>query len=230
MYAESEEEMTEWVAALTSASQLDVVDSPVEPKAAAPSTPPEPIELPRREVSRSVYSTRPIEEKRNPLFRKSAMEMAPVVPVQRERPTFAMPLSPVGIDGVILPCIRSLNERFLHEDGLFRISADLAVLMRVRDQLEKGERDLSMVNDPHAIAGALKQFMRDDSKDPVLTYDMYDEIIAIADVKDLAEQFQRMRSALKAIPPHHGALLRHLMTFLHKVAEHSSVNRYECFC
>eukprot|EP00698_Gefionella_okellyi_P005550 TRINITY_DN15058_c0_g1_i1.p1 TRINITY_DN15058_c0_g1~~TRINITY_DN15058_c0_g1_i1.p1 ORF type:complete len:1261 (-),score=433.54 TRINITY_DN15058_c0_g1_i1:71-3853(-) len=199
VHAETEDELTEWIAALQIATGQALTKGAAGP------------------------APKDGEAGRNPLFKETAKSMAEKT---KPHPVFGMPVSPVGIDGIVLPCIRVLESSSMDEEGLFRLSADPSAIQQVCAFLEAGQSDLSnMAGEPHAIACALKKYIRDESMDPLLTYDLYDEVVSLADVSDEMARVNRLREALKSLPSQNGALLRYLLAFLQNVASQSASNK-----
>jgi hypothetical protein len=62
-------------------------------------------------------------------------------------------------------------------EGIFRLSGAAAEIQELKQDFDKGnDVDLQDCNDPHVVAGLLKQFLRE-LPDPIFTYDMYDNFI-----------------------------------------------------
>ena len=67
--------------------------------------------------------------------------------------------------------------------GIFRVGGGAAKLRKVRAVLEGGKLDLFVYNaqdDIHAVAGALKQYLRE-LPEPLLTLDLYDRWMIAAE-------------------------------------------------
>lgn len=62
----------------------------------------------------------------------------------------------------------------LETEGLFRRSPNTAVVRDLQTRINQGEK--VVLNDPHVAAVLLKTFLRE-LKEPLLTFDLYDEII-----------------------------------------------------
>lgn len=81
------------------------------------------------------------------------------------------------IPPIVRKCVDSLSiSGVIDTEGLFRRSGSLVVINDIKKRVNTGENvDFTDV-DTHAIAGLLKTFLRD-LKEPLLTYELYDEII-----------------------------------------------------
>lgn len=63
----------------------------------------------------------------------------------------------------------------LETEGIFRRSANMSVIKELQSACNRGE-PLQFRNDPHNAAVLLKTFFRD-LEEPLLTFDLYDEIM-----------------------------------------------------
>lgn len=80
---------------------------------------------------------------------------------------------------VIPPIVQQLVEYLdcpdaLETEGLFRRSANTAVVRELQMKINQGEN--VKFEDPHVAAVLLKTFLRE-LREPLLTYDLYDEIV-----------------------------------------------------
>lgn len=145
----------------------------------------------------------------------------------------------VGIDfiktynnGEIIPpvlreCVSYLRERGLETEGLFRRSANAAVLKDVQKQFNEGKRvDFAHFGDIHIPAALLKSFLRQ-LPEPILTLDLYDYIVRIQTF-DKDERLSEMRRVLKdELPEDNYFILKYVIQFLTEVAAKSEVNRMD---
>ena len=77
---------------------------------------------------------------------------------------------------VIEKCISYLRNCY-EVEGIFRKSGGAAYIDEMKKCFNRGEDvDLSTVDDPHAVSGLFKTFLRD-LPDPLLTFDLYDAFI-----------------------------------------------------
>lgn len=63
----------------------------------------------------------------------------------------------------------------METEGIFRRSANTANIKEMQRSLNRGEA-IDFCNDPHIAAVLLKTFLRD-LEEPLLTYELYDEIL-----------------------------------------------------
>lgn len=80
------------------------------------------------------------------------------------------------IPPIVRKCVDCLSiTGIIDTEGLFRRSGNYALINDIKKRVNAGENvDFTDV-DTHAIAGLLKSFLRD-LKEPLLTYELYDEI------------------------------------------------------
>ncbi|KAJ8254349.1 hypothetical protein COCON_G00209610 [Conger conger] len=108
----------------------------------------------------------------------------------------------------IQECVRMLLQTGLKEEGLFRLTAAASVVRRLKCCLDNGDIDHSEFScDPHAVAGALKSYLRE-LPEPLMTFELYNDWLKAAGEKDVADNN-----------------LRYLVQFLARLSEHQAVNR-----
>ncbi|KAG9460478.1 hypothetical protein GDO78_021566, partial [Eleutherodactylus coqui] len=75
-------------------------------------------------------------------------------------------------------CVMMLLETGMREEGLFRIAAGASKLKKLKAALDCSTSHLEeFYSDPHAVAGALKSYLRE-LPEPLMTFALYDEWIA----------------------------------------------------
>uniref|UniRef100_A0A3Q4GSF3 Rho-GAP domain-containing protein n=1 Tax=Neolamprologus brichardi TaxID=32507 RepID=A0A3Q4GSF3_NEOBR len=84
----------------------------------------------------------------------------------------------------------------MREEGLFRLAAAASVMKRLKTCLNQGTVDHSEFSmDPHAVAGALKCYLRE-LPEPLMTFDLYNDWF-----KALSEKLEQFKILLKKLPP-----------------------------
>ncbi|MGH0157734.1 UNVERIFIED_CONTAM: hypothetical protein FKN15_055968 [Acipenser sinensis] len=74
-------------------------------------------------------------------------------------------------------CVTMLLECGMQEEGLFRVAPSASKLKKLKASLDCGVLDVQEYSaDPHAIAGALKSYLRE-LPEPLMTFELYDEWI-----------------------------------------------------
>lgn len=69
-----------------------------------------------------------------------------------------------------------LNFTVIDTEGIFRRSGNISRINELKRRINEGNFFEMSSEDTHVVAGLLKTFLRDLSE-PLLTYDLYDEII-----------------------------------------------------
>uniref|UniRef100_A0A3B4XSJ6 Rac GTPase-activating protein 1 n=1 Tax=Seriola lalandi dorsalis TaxID=1841481 RepID=A0A3B4XSJ6_SERLL len=128
-------------------------------------------------------------------------------------------MSPM-IPPLVVHCISEIEQRGLHEAGLYRLSgADRTV----KDLKEKFLRSktvpvLSKVDDIHAITGLLKDFLRN-LKEPLLTFRLNRPFMDAAEVSDDDNSIALMYQTIGDLPQPNRDTLAFLVLHLQRVAD-----------
>uniref|UniRef100_A0A8C3P3L6 SH3 domain-binding protein 1 n=1 Tax=Cyanoderma ruficeps TaxID=181631 RepID=A0A8C3P3L6_9PASS len=122
-------------------------------------------------------------------------------------------------------CVMMLLASGMKEEGLFRLAAGASVLRKLKSSLASGSNALEeFYSDPHAVAGALKSYLRE-LPQPLMTFELYDEWVKVASLKDIDSRVQSLRDTCSRLPQDSYNNLRYLIKFLAKLAEHQEVNK-----
>ncbi|XP_041337599.1 SH3 domain-binding protein 1 [Pyrgilauda ruficollis] len=122
-------------------------------------------------------------------------------------------------------CVMMLLASGMKEEGLFRLAAGASVLRKLKSSLASGSNALEeFYSDPHAVAGALKSYLRE-LPQPLMTFELYDEWVKVASLKDTDSRLQSLRDTCSRLPQDSYNNLRYLIKFLAKLAEHQEVNK-----
>ncbi|XP_047465571.1 SH3 domain-binding protein 1 [Mugil cephalus] len=125
----------------------------------------------------------------------------------------------------IQECIHMLLRTGMREEGLFRLAAAASVVKRLKTCLDQETVDHSEFSmDPHAVAGALKCYLRE-LPEPLMTFELYSEWFKAAGEKDLPEKLEQFRILLKKLPPENYNNLRYLVQFLSLLSEQQAINK-----
>ncbi|XP_033944712.1 rho GTPase-activating protein 17b isoform X3 [Pseudochaenichthys georgianus] len=136
--------------------------------------------------------------------------------LQRSSREIALPLE---------ACVMMLLETGMKEEGLFRIAAGASKLKKLKAALDCSTSQLEeFYSDPHAVAGALKSYLRE-LPEPLMTFGLYDEWTQASNVSDSDKRLQALWVACDHLPKTHKANLRYLVKFLAKLAQDSDVNK-----
>lgn len=122
-------------------------------------------------------------------------------------------------------CVHMLLQTGMKEEGLFRLAAAASVVKRLKSSLDQGSVEHSeFSSDPHAVAGALKSYLRE-LPEPLMTFDLYSDWFRAAGEKDLTEKLKQFRVLLEKLPAENYNNLRYLVQFLSLLSEQQAVNK-----
>ncbi|XP_029810469.1 SH3 domain-binding protein 1 isoform X2 [Suricata suricatta] len=122
-------------------------------------------------------------------------------------------------------CVMMLLSEGMKEEGLFRLAAGASVLKRLKQTMALDPRGLQeFSSDPHAVAGALKSYLRE-LPEPLMTFDLYDDWMKAASLKEPGARLEALQEACGRLPQNNLNNLRYLMKFLARLAEEQEVNK-----
>ncbi|XP_062930368.1 rho GTPase-activating protein 44-like isoform X6 [Mobula hypostoma] len=148
-----------------------------------------------------------------------------------EKPSFGKPLEEhLAISGreIAFPveaCVTMLLECGMQEEGLFRVAASASKLKKLKASLDCGVLDVQEYSvDPHAVAGALKSYLRE-LPEPLMTLELYDEWIQASNIQDQDKRLQALWNACEKLPKANYNNFRYLIKFLAKLTEYQDANK-----
>ncbi|XP_067403871.1 rho GTPase-activating protein 44 isoform X2 [Emydura macquarii macquarii] len=148
-----------------------------------------------------------------------------------EKPSFGKPLEEhLAVSGreIAFPieaCVTMLLECGMQEEGLFRVAPSASKLKKLKAALDCCVLDVQEYSaDPHAIAGALKSYLRE-LPEPLMTFELYDEWIQASNIQDQAKRLQALWNACEKLPKANYSNLRYLAKFLAKLTEYQDANK-----
>nr|CAI5848506.1 unnamed protein product [Callosobruchus analis] len=124
---------------------------------------------------------------------------------------------------VVKQCVEYLDQPdALETEGLFRRSANAVKVRALKEAANRGEK--LVFEDPHEAAVLLKKFLRD-LKEPLLTYELYDEIVQFQSWNK--DEQLRLVSILvmEKLPEDNYKVLKYIINFLSRVMERSDLNK-----
>ncbi|XP_034448797.1 rho GTPase-activating protein 44 isoform X6 [Hippoglossus hippoglossus] len=122
-------------------------------------------------------------------------------------------------------CVTMLLECGMQEEGLFRVAPSASKLKKLKASLDCGVLDvLEYSSDPHAIAGALKSYLRE-LPEPLMTTELYDEWIQASNIQDMDKRLQALMAACEKLPTDNSNNFRYLVKFLAKLSEYQDSNK-----
>ncbi|XP_037664176.1 rho GTPase-activating protein 44 isoform X3 [Choloepus didactylus] len=148
-----------------------------------------------------------------------------------EKPSFGKPLEEhLTISGreIAFPieaCVTMLLECGMQEEGLFRVAPSASKLKKLKAALDCCVVDVQEYSaDPHAVAGALKSYLRE-LPEPLLTFELYDEWIQASNIQEQDKRLQALWNACEKLPKANYNNIRYLIKFLSKLSEYQDINK-----
>ncbi|XP_075707924.1 rac GTPase-activating protein 1 [Rhinoderma darwinii] len=132
---------------------------------------------------------------------------------------FTPPTSPM-IPPLVVHCVSEIEQRGLHETGLYRISGCDRTVKDLKEKFLRGKSVplLSKVDDIHAVCGFLKDFLRN-LKEPLLTFRLNKPFMTAAEISDDDNSIAAIYQAVDELPAANRDTLAFLMIHLQRVAE-----------
>lgn len=122
-------------------------------------------------------------------------------------------------------CVMMLLETGMQEEGLFRIAAGASKLKKLKAALDCSTSQLEeFYSDPHAVAGALKSYLRE-LPEPLMTYQLYEEWIHASNISDPDKRLQALWVVCDMLPKAYKTNFRYLLKFLARLSLESDVNK-----
>ncbi|XP_029563959.1 rho GTPase-activating protein 44 isoform X8 [Salmo trutta] len=148
-----------------------------------------------------------------------------------EKPCYGKPLEEhLALSGrdIAFPieaCVTMLLECGMQEEGLFRVAPSASKLKKLKASLDCGVMDVQEYSiDPHAIAGALKSYLRE-LPEPLMTFELYDEWIQASNIQDQDKRLQALLTACEKLPLANGNNFKYLIKFLAKLDDYQDENK-----
>nr|CAB3222840.1 rho GTPase-activating protein 17 [Phallusia mammillata] len=138
--------------------------------------------------------------------------------LQGSKREIALPLEACAL------CILALGAK---EEGIFRIGGGAGKLKKFRALVDGGVLDLAEYeaqDDIHAVAGALKQYLRE-LPEPLLTHKLHDEWLHAASIQNNDDKLQEIWTIIDKLPEENKANFRYLIKFCAVIAEHQELNK-----
>eukprot|EP00019_Armaparvus_languidus_P009183 CAMPEP_0168603034 /NCGR_PEP_ID=MMETSP0420-20121227/14486_1 /TAXON_ID=498008 /ORGANISM="Pessonella sp." /LENGTH=725 /DNA_ID=CAMNT_0008641933 /DNA_START=402 /DNA_END=2579 /DNA_ORIENTATION=+ len=134
----------------------------------------------------------------------------------------------LGIPLLVEDLVGYLETRGMDTNGLFRESGKAELVEDILDGYEAGKpKDLSRVDDVHAVAVALKTYYKKRLPQPFLDVEFAGEYLRHKDVRPAAARVRAQRGVIDRMPKSKVDELRHLLNFLHNVAQHKAKNKMD---
>uniref|UniRef100_A0A671NH91 Rac GTPase-activating protein 1 n=1 Tax=Sinocyclocheilus anshuiensis TaxID=1608454 RepID=A0A671NH91_9TELE len=124
------------------------------------------------------------------------------------------------IPSLVVHCVNEIEQRGLHETGLYRVSGSDRVVKDLKEKFLRGKTVplLSKVEDIHAITGLLKDFLRN-LKEPLLTFRLNRAFMDAAELSDDDNSIALMYQNISDLPQPNRDTLAFLIIHLQRVAQ-----------
>ncbi|KAJ8915778.1 hypothetical protein NQ315_004590 [Exocentrus adspersus] len=129
----------------------------------------------------------------------------------------------VLIPPVVKHCVEYLDQPdALETEGIFRRSANAVRIRTLKEVANLGHKPV--FEDAHEAAVLLKKFLRE-LKEPLLTYELYDEIVQFQ-CWNKDEQLRQVSTLImEKLPEDNYKVLKYIISFLSRVMERSDLNK-----
>ncbi|TWW57028.1 rac GTPase-activating protein 1 [Takifugu flavidus] len=123
------------------------------------------------------------------------------------------------IPALVVHCINEIENRGLHETGLYRLSGADRQVKELKEKFLRCKTVpvLSKVDDIHVITGVLKDFLRN-LKEPLLTFSLNRPFMEAAEISDDDNSIAQMYQTIGDLPLPNRDTLAYLIIHLQKVA------------
>nr|XP_023660740.1 rac GTPase-activating protein 1 [Paramormyrops kingsleyae] len=124
------------------------------------------------------------------------------------------------IPSLVVHCVNEIEQRGLHETGLYRLSGVDRTVKELKEKFLRGKTVpvLSKVEDIHAICGVLKDFLRN-LKEPLLTFRLNRAFMEAAETTDDDNSIALMYQTISDLPQANRDTLAFLMIHLQRVSQ-----------
>ncbi|XP_043970984.1 rac GTPase-activating protein 1 [Gambusia affinis] len=124
------------------------------------------------------------------------------------------------IPPLVVHCVSEIEQRGLHEAGLYRLSGADRTVKDLKDKFLRSKTVpvLSKVDDIHAITGLLKDFLRN-LKEPLLTFRLNRAFMDAAEVSDEDNSVALMYQTISDLPQANRDTLAFMILHLKRVAD-----------
>ncbi|NWX64725.1 RGAP1 protein, partial [Promerops cafer] len=131
-----------------------------------------------------------------------------------------VPSTPPMIPSIIVHCVNEIEQRGLHETGIYRISGCDKTVRELKEKFLRAKNIplLSKVDDIHTICSLLKDFLRS-LKEPLLTFRLNKTFMEAAEISDEDNSIAAMYQAVGQLPQANRDTLAFLMVHLQRVAQ-----------
>uniref|UniRef100_A0A8D0EDR7 Rho GTPase-activating protein 15 n=1 Tax=Salvator merianae TaxID=96440 RepID=A0A8D0EDR7_SALMN len=134
-------------------------------------------------------------------------------------------------DGSTVPhfvklCIKTVEERGLDVDGIYRVSGNLATIQKLRfvvNHEEKLNLDDSQWEDIHVVTGALKMFFRE-LPEPLFPYCFFEQFVEAIKIQEKSNRVKSIKNLVQKLPKPNYDTMNLLFEHLQKIAAKENKN------
>lgn len=128
------------------------------------------------------------------------------------------------IPPIIQQCVEYLSTPdALETEGLFRRSANVTLVKEMQNRVDQG-LPIEFDSDVHIAAVLLKKFLRE-LEEPLMTFDLYDEITQFQSIAKEDRPRQVKILILEKLPEDNYQVLKYIVQFLSKVMDRCDLNK-----
>ncbi|TGZ85678.1 RhoGAP-domain-containing protein [Ascodesmis nigricans] len=165
---------------------------------------------------------------------ESAQPSFPDLP--RLRPVFGVSLEYLlrrdesAVPIIVYSCIQAVELYGISNEGIYRVSGEKRHVERLKAIVDNDASKLDFTrpedffHDVNSVASILKQFFRE-LPEPLVTHALYTEFLNAARIPEDVVRRDTLHGLINQLPDPNYATLRILIIHLHRVQEHSDVNR-----
>ncbi|GAA5914040.1 hypothetical protein JCM6882_001831 [Rhodosporidiobolus microsporus] len=160
-------------------------------------------------------------------------------PAPPSRPVFGVPLKEavaisrirpgLELPAIVYRCVEYLEAKNAeHEEGIFRLSGSANVIRLLKDRFNaEGDVNLLQSNeyyDPHAIAGLLKQYLRE-LPVHLLTRELHSEFLRVIDLRNRRDRVNALGKLIARLPIEEYTLFRFFFAHLCLIAQNAETSK-----
>ncbi|XP_039448421.1 rho GTPase-activating protein 68F [Culex pipiens pallens] len=131
------------------------------------------------------------------------------------------------IPPIVRKCVDHLSlSDVIDTEGIFRRSGNYNRIKELREKINLGDGEVNLMNeDTHVVAALLKTFLRE-LEEPLLTYELYDDIVQFAEWTTEEQRSRNVKQILREkLPEENYELFKYIVEFLGKIMERKDFNK-----
>ncbi|GAA6056564.1 hypothetical protein JCM3770_004364 [Rhodotorula araucariae] len=167
-------------------------------------------------------STSPVQQATAPARPVFGVPLTEAVAISRIRPGLELP-------AIVYRCVEYLEAKNAeHEEGIFRLSGSANVIRLLKERFN-AEGDVNLLQsaeyyDPHAVAGLLKQYLRE-LPGHLLTRELHNEFLRVIDLRDRRDRVNALGKLVARLPIEEYTLFRFFFAHLCLIAQNADTSK-----